>query len=943
MVRQLGAGPVKESTLPPANQPGVPLIVRVAGLPAEAIAPFLNANFEERLDLLEPIEAELEELRKKLVELLFRAVHEADPDRRRFLLAVKRDSFNGRSLRRHQEAPEWTGLQTLGGALADRIVALEETRATWMREFDLAYQHCRDSQRSALAGLTKHPALVRGLSLGSLVLLSNLPRLEKCPPPRWGRKEKNAAEGFLRYVSRAALKLSPFSTFTPVGLAVAADSYATAPLFLEAAGESRSFVAVRRFLLDQHSDLLLRYEPFRRLLPVVVNDTATTLDDGKIRYLRAAAWEYKTETNELESIAPALVKVRLGGQVIAWLREHLEERGTPYDSLCATLAATFPDEDVAKLRGTVDKLLQIGFLRFLLPWKSGDLNLESAFLEALEALPNSAELEPYRKCFAELVAGLENFGSTLDPATQVEACHENLREMLRRLARAVAIDPAVSFRGTQRFVHEDVFLSGTEGREVVRLARSQAEELLRHISPLARISNLDNGRCDFLHSLRAFAYETFPHRDTLPLLDLFDAAQPLFKAYVKNEVAARAHAPLKAPAFNPFRLPAIAQAENWRRHIATVMPDFLAEREGELWLDGPGLEELLEQVPAPYAAPRDFCAFVQPLDSAGQHWVLNALFEGAGRMSSRYTPAMDPLTRERWTDHYTARCRVESGQSLAELVDIYCPAGHTLNVHSPQTQRLLEIPGESSGVTADRRLRLRDLRVKLDGLGGLPRLIDADDQEVQPVHLGGLVFRHIPYLLKFLVTFGPGEFRYCIPRRPLQREHDADFTARHRSGSVVFRRRSWRVEPLALCGLVAGRGESDTLYQLNRWRRERGIPRQVFVVEPLETVSARPQTKPQFIDFGSPSFVPILLSILDLKVPHLTIVEAPSRFNSTISPSLIHRISLRRPHLAFLNPAAMRGQKGTHHEGRDPRNRGARRRAVVRLRSRVGCRWRCRR
>lgn len=885
---------------------GTPLIVRVAGLPAESLAPLLSNDFEDRVTRLERLEAELDALRKALVELLFRAIHGADAENRRFLLEVKRDSFNGRTLRRHREAPEWPVIRALSGTLADRIVSLEETREAWAAEFAHAYQTCRDAQRFELAQLANQPQLRRGIALGSVVLVGNLSRLQRRPPAQWGRREKNVAEGFLRYVSRTTSKLSPFSSLTPVGLAATAEEPATNGLFLDSAWQERSFVTIRRFLLDQHADLLLRYGPFRQQLPVVLNDTAELLDDGKTRYLRAAVWEYDPVKNELESVPPALVKVRLAGPIARWVQEHLSGSSPTYEVLLTQLTASFPDEPDEALRATVDKLLEIGFLRFVLPWKSGDLHLESTFLEALQARPACPALAPYCESLADLLAKLAAFGTTHQPVEVVETSQELICEMLRRLARAVAVDPEVSFKGTQRYIHEDVFLTRPEGQEVVRLARWRALELLQDISPLARISNLDNGRYDFLYSLQAFARQNFPGRSFIPVLDLFDAGQKLFKAYVQSEVAARAHPPLKAPVFNPFELTVIAEAAEWRKRVASTMPEFLAERESELWLDGPALESLLDEVPGPYAAPRDFCAFVQPIDPGGDIWVLNSLFEGAGRMSSRYTPAMDSETRGRWTGHYTALSRVTTPRGSAELVDIYCPAGHTLNVHAPQTHRLLEIPGESSGVAPERRLRLRDLRVRVGDLSEWPRLVDAEGREIQPVHLGGLVFRHIPYLLKFLVTFGPGEFRYCIPRRPLERQHDADYTARHRCGSVVFRRRSWVVDSIQLSGLVAGRSEADTLYQLNRWRRERGIPRQVFVVEPLETVSARPQTKPQFVDFGSPIFLPILLSILDLKLQRLTLLEAlPTSDNFPRAPGGDHRaLEIQLDSFAFLEVAA---------------------------------------
>jgi hypothetical protein len=132
----------------------------------------------------------------------------------------------------------------------------------------------------------------------------------------------------------------------------------------------------------------------------------------------------------------------------------------------------------------------------------------------------------------------------------------------------------------------------------------------------------------------------------------------------------------------------------------------------------------------------------------------------------------------------------------------------------------------------------------------------------------------MPNLLKFLMMFGPGEFRFCIPRRKPRLFENVEVVERHQIGNLVFRRKTWTFDVPGLQTSVASLSDSPSFLEINNWRLRCGIPDQVFLIEPLaEGPVQRAQRKPQYIDFTSPGFVEIFRAVIEMNVPKLSMAE----------------------------------------------------------------------
>src|SRR4029077_4252354 len=80
------------------------------------------------------------------------------------------------------------------------------------------YRCALRQERASLVQFLGNRAFVRGVALSSPDIAQHLDRLTGREPDGFGRREKNLCLTLLRYASRAALKLSPFSTLTRTGL-----------------------------------------------------------------------------------------------------------------------------------------------------------------------------------------------------------------------------------------------------------------------------------------------------------------------------------------------------------------------------------------------------------------------------------------------------------------------------------------------------------------------------------------------------------------------------------------------------------------------------------------------------------------------------------------------------------------------------------------------------
>lgn len=853
----------------PSSASSAPAIVRIAGMPAEVMAPFSSPACIEAVLALARLEEELARVRTRLVERLHAVIPAAAPEARRVLLTAKRDCFNGRGLSPRRRSRDWPLVEEAAPVEARSLGELEERLAAGLREFERAFDDERERERRHLLGLLGDDNLSRGLALASPPLLEGARRLDK-PVASYGRKERGAEQSLLRYVSRTSLKLSPFSTLTRLGLGVVADRGDAALVELAGSGwTERRLLRVKKQILDQACTLLVHHPVFRSRLRIAANATAEKAAGRRYRFLRPAHWFIDRNAEALNYRKDALVAADLGGPLVEELEPLLAEN--LYLGDLVEILARRLDRDRSEIESRIDMLMSLGFLQLLPPWPTHETDQDRKLLHFLRTLPPDAAL-------SELAGVLERILELSDarlPASALpgafDAIDDAVSRALEGLYRALDL-PAAASHPARRRLNEDVFLvaDGGDWREVAAVSRRSAERAIASALPLLRYRTLRSNRHNFLHTLEAFAAERWPGRREVGFLDVFEALRPLWRDYAQSMKASRREK--RWVSWNPLGLVSIDELQRLRKTVHDELQSRIRREGDDQVLELGDAEEVMRRIPDRYAPAIGPCLFIQPAERGRDLWVVNRLLDGTGRYSSRYTAVMDERIRERYTSHLTPRGVVQLDGGPVELVDILCARADHLNSHAVQTPRVLELPGELSDLPPERRLGLQDLRVRLDR--SPPVLVDSAGRRVLPVFLGTVSLMVMPMVVRFLSQFGIGEYSLAYPSLPPVPRGESQFHGRLRIGSLVVRRGRWTVDPALILGRCAGASDAELFRVVNRWRLAAGIPDRVFVAErlPVEYFGIEVH-KPQYLDFTSPSFIQVLRAAFESREGWITIEE----------------------------------------------------------------------
>lgn len=851
---------------------GAPLIVRVGGLSVDSMGGFAS-DLPAAVKDADALQTRLVSARAETMERLHGAIPGAPTELRPFLLAVKRDCHNARPLHRRTRDTRWSALRERVGAAADHVVELEAAAAEWNARFEADFAEVVERQRAFLLDTAGDPAFSRGLALASPDLSSAMMERHAAPGEKGGRKERKIETALLRYVTRAATKLSPFSTLTPVGLGVIRDDPTLRGVRLvDQPWRSTSLVRLSRYLPDRVVDLLRHYPPFRARLRVELNDSLSEIRPGRFLLLRPRRWEVDTGKREIGFEPEAMVAVEVHGPLLEYLARVLRSGPCTHEGLIGAMERDLGSSGEG-VREQVDRLVGLGVLQLISPWPTHATRLERRLLDHLRTLPREHRLDVLVEHLDRLARLQDGYATASEPVRVIQAIRELIPEVIGTAVELAGLEPAAIealATTTSNVVSEDVFLHAERpvgrgvGAAVAEVPRAAMEAALRSAGLLVRLSVLFEDRLELQHTLAAVARERWPGRGEVGLLESLRDVQPLWQEYTKFHFEGQKGARTEPRTWNPLGLPELEELHRSRMRVYASLPDCARTVDQEERFCPDAIEALLGSSPDRFtdADPWGAMLLFQPASADGSLWVLNQFKEGTGRYGSRYTSAMDEPTRDWYTAHLAARSSYRIGGEDAELLDVLCVQGSTLNVHDPQTPRVLVTPGDATDLPASRRLRLRDVRISFDGPGGLPRLRGPDDERLLPVNLGFAFESHMPMLLRYLCAFGPSELWGVLPRRSSRRRGAVTVSDRTVLGNLVVHRRRWSIPAGRLREALEGAGDAQAFAAVNRIRSECGIPERVFFRDRIPSSRGRPVEKPQYLDFTSPLFLPLLRSAL---------------------------------------------------------------------------------
>ncbi|MEU6410848.1 lantibiotic dehydratase [Microbispora sp. NPDC046933] len=828
-------------------------VVRVAGLPMEILDRLRFDRTTRLADEIVEIERWLAERGAALSDPLHDVIGRTeDRERRRRLIALRRDLFQGRMprggrpdedlLREVPEGPaaeigEWC-------ARAERLAALTAAART-----ELADESRR--KRRELREAAGDPAFLSGLVLASRDLYSELVKwLAAEGEPR---EDRQLERRLVKYLSRMAAKTSPYSTFT--GSAEgrwSADgdrAVRSSPEFSRV-----SVVEPHAFTLRQIRRALARRPPIRPHLTLEINGSLQ--DDGRVlRFLGSQGDE-------------AILELAAGPAIRRVLDEVRDGPDRTYGGVVARLAG--PDEEghAEEIARFLDKLIEIGLLETGFGIPDGDPDPLGRLVAALEPFPDG-EVAHMRGLLARLRADLEAYPRADDPSERFRLAGV-VRRDLDEIYRGLGWNPDGEEVPKNPF-YEDSLIRGAD----IRWSEASFEGLLEDLDLLRRLAGLYDR---FLPGRLAAAAFFEDHYGTGAVRSLMDFYRD-FCAETKEPPGWRpgyriSGADLLTCYEEPFPVPAtglgpLDDVARLQREIVRQVAAAPVDGEGRRRIDRERLRDFVAGLPDVVRPIESMAFYCQVADRGGRtEAVVNELTTGFGRSRARLL-RLDEMCGGGAFEH--SRWEEPDGRHA----EIAGATGSNLNLKHPLTSCEIHYPGTVSARPRDRRIPMNDLLVVHDPTAGRLRLMSKSrGEEITPVHLGLMVEFLLPAAYRFLIQmFGQAvprfEFVKQLATAGAHRESgDVRGHPRLCLGDVVVNRALWTVPAARVPRQEKGQSPLDHLLALRRWRERHGIPERCFVRafagERAGSARARldglleKSRKPLYVDFSSPFFLRVL-------------------------------------------------------------------------------------
>lgn len=847
-------------------------LLRVAGLPFDVVE---GLRFHDGVRWAEEVLAAEDAITAdsgRLADALEIAVatHREDPARRRLLINLRRDVFNGRAPRDGAAAMELLDGDT-AAMLRDWLAAAQRRDRLVRAGEDLFATETR-ARRETLRELAARPELRCGVLLSSPSLDRYLNTYLDAGPGKLGKRARRIERSVLEYLYRTACKTSPFSTLTGVALgAFALAGGAGGAVLAELSGEPVATVRLSVAVLSRISAILHADPAVRADLPVRAT-AGWRVDRDRIRYLRrhrALGEDDEDDAVTIDPVSETLFYLPAGTMLADVLAALPEGTTIPMAELAARMVGE-TDRDPADVTEYLAHLLRLGLLvvpalqvdihdpdplgtcltrlrELDRPWAHGLAGRLARVAAAVEEYPTAAldrrrallDLARTELRAAHADAGREDvpvprtlvYEDTAVPATRVvgdlDVWERGMLPQLRQLCRIL---PAFDLNVGRRLATKGFFLA--------------------RYGPGGTCSDL----LSFAHEFQQDFYEHFSMR------------QMRRRAFDEDNNHVRQE--------NWFKQPEIEALDDARCAAADRMDGaYAALPDGatELHLDQSFMDSVAAHVPDTLGVldPRSF--FMQVADSGdgAPLAVVNRIYSGLTLLFSRFAHlfaaggAAGPADGEPDLVDRLRMALIEMqppGTVFAEL-----RGGNdatNLNLHPAITGYEIVCPGEISGRPAGEQIPVEDLVVTdvSDDDGGatgnrLALRSTRLDVEVIPVYLGFLLPMALPDVQQVLLTFSYTGMAsldlWAGTSVPLPGDTIAAYP-RVRFGDVVLQRRMWKMHPDYLPRREPDDTDATWFLRWQRWQRDNGLPRRVFATpDGAGAGGAAVDHKPLFVDFDS--------------------------------------------------------------------------------------------
>lgn len=745
-------------------------LVRVAGVPVEAVD-LVGPRTRAYLDGLDGCAGTLRQLRPTLDAALYALVGVTDDAGvRRAALAAKRAVHRLADL---PDQPELPGRLPVTAAAAYREwLEVGAARCRLRRQLTDSLHADVDAAADRLRSVAADPDFAAAAALAA---------------PDWLLNRTDDGPRELRtlysYVSRAAVKTSPFSRFTTVAVA----GRGGVGRLAAGLGTGLAHLALRAAARDPATGDALRLQ----VAPHRATPAGVLVLRGEVRATGGLCWRSD------EALGP------VGGTPLVPLHDGPD--GHRRAEILAALGGADPWARYLRL-------LDSGVLVPVCPWERG----EDPFRSLVQLLGTGS---PLARSIHELAARARTL--PMDPARERAGTAAAARSAAREWGRAAAADLV----GTTDLVHEDAETGFPVPAVGTAAVRADLAALARWIRP---------------YVFRSHLYDV--------LVDAF-----------RNRYGAGG----RCPDVLGFLMWAAADVSVRRQTEQAVQADLGAA--------GQRTDRAALPVGATSSPPATAVFFqLVATGSAGRQLVVNGFNPGAGGVVSRFGGLLPDSLPGLLREHLRPAWPEADCRELVLWTDC-----NTVQQRAGGVFPALVLPGEAAGPAGSIPLAATLLahepeRDVLTLLGPTGRPIGLPYLGVMPPYLAQGVYR---LLLVLADPWINGAAQVDRPVTAAPRDGRIRSLPRRTSGRVVLRRASWLVPADAL-PFDADADPVTLVPAVDAWRREHGLPAQVFCHKVTTAPTGRTDRKPMWLDWASPLALDAVRRWLDPAPPYVRLVEA---------------------------------------------------------------------
>lgn len=794
-------------------------MVRSAGLPIDALAPFVHRELLDDADALVAAEEAARAAAERASSWLYDLVPKLESKRqRREALALKRavqDLEGAQALQKLRTYPGKAGSPKLR-ELERRLVELDGTRARLRERYANACDRGLEGLQSALSD----DWFVCGLLLTNPLLYRRGVRLVAKDLSCWNAREKRAFEALVAYRVRAITKVSPITTFTTVAEVEWGEegqpSRALPPDQVTARIEvNRRWMT--RLLMALHSHPEISKQALVRTNPTLHRA------GGRYCYLTGSALSPGLSGR---SSGPERIAKIAATPLLDQVRHVLRDVPLSRRETLTALGGANPETEAL-----LDRLLELGFLTTSYPLCDMSPGFDAAVLGWLRAAG------------ADLVGGL--LAGMLEEVESLRTFSVPGRASgLRRLEQcAQAIEAELGIRERWRpLVYETV--AGLGGGNVP--GGRDLDPVLDDLSVLARASSAFDPM-----QVQRVTYGEFIESRWGP------GAEVCFLDFYREYALALGRGATGAPGENA-EAPQAAVLRRAQSRIERLIRDSAGPAGGAARINPALVRAELDDWPAPFALASEASFLLQRGEEEDAPWVVNLVGEGYGRFLSRYRRSSGGFDGWRGSDG-----KAPSGVTAVDLSSTF---GSGAGLREPPRGPWIAYPGGEGDVGGSEVITIRDLVVR--SIEGDARLLNAKTgDEVAPYNGGLLPMYRIPRLGRTLLAFGPPR-PSSLPWHQLIYGTAPGYRERVFWGGLLLHRRSWRIPVSALPKLDRAGSDLDHFLALAHWSRAHEMPEEVFITwdrldeseaERMRVNRSRAvdkfNRKPRYHHFGAPWLV----------------------------------------------------------------------------------------